>query len=109
MHTNNPFKPWGDYILSMDLFMPETELDDAKWKAFLELDRKMSEVVLQHNGSITACHGATRPGQAELIPTELRNGMYDMMKIMKRTLDPNNIMNPGKFGLDSAYVEQEKP
>jgi glycolate oxidase len=108
MHTNSPYRPWGDYILSMDLFMPEMELDDTKWKAFLELDRKMGEVALQHNGSITACHGATRPGVAELIPIELRNGMYDIMEIIKRAFDPNNIMNPGKFGLDSAYVEETK-
>jgi len=106
IHTNNPFRPWGDYALSFDLFLAETELDDAKWKAFLELERRMAEVALQHNGSLSAAHGATRPGTADLIPIELRNGMYDIMKIIKRSIDPNNIMNPGKFGLDSAYSEE---
>ncbi len=105
-YTNNPFRSWGDYLGEIDIFIPEMEFDDEKWKAFVELKRGLSEITLAHGGSITACHGATRPGDADLIPVELKNGMYDIMKMLKRSFDPNNILNPGKFGLDSAYEEE---
>jgi len=36
------------------------------------------------------------------VPTELGRG-FDVMLDIKRTLDPNNIMNPGKQSLDEAY------
>ena len=34
---------------------------------------------------------------------ELAEGQFDLMKSIKRMLDPNNIMNPGKYNLDEAY------
>ena len=34
-----------------------------------------------------------------------RHGSFDMMKKIKRMIDPNNIMNPGKYCLDEAYED----
>ena len=64
--------------------------------------REIAEVSLKYGGSITACHGATREGDAELVPEEMGSA-WPVVKAIKRALDPNNIMNPGKQSLDEAY------
>ena len=35
----------------------------------------------------------------------MAGGSFDIMKKIKRMIDPNNIMNPGKYCLDEAYDE----
>jgi glycolate oxidase len=101
-YTNAAYKPWGDYLVEIDVGIWEQRLDDENWAAWLNCKREISEVTLKYGGSISACHGASRAGDVELVPQELGGG-FDVMKKIKRALDPNNIMNPGKYLLDTAY------
>ncbi|HEX2411491.1 MAG TPA: FAD-binding oxidoreductase [Solirubrobacteraceae bacterium] len=101
-YTNGAYKPWGDYLVEIDVGIWEQRLDDANWEAWVRCKREIAEVSLKYGGSITACHGATREGDAELVPTEM-GASWAVVKRIKRALDPNNVMNPGKQMLDEAY------
>jgi glycolate oxidase len=101
-YTNGAFKPWADYLVEIDVGIWEQKLDDRTWDAWVSCKREISEVSLKYGGSITACHGATRAGDAELVPTEMGSS-WEVVKRIKRALDPNNVMNPGKQSMDEAY------
>jgi glycolate dehydrogenase FAD-linked subunit len=103
-YTNGAFKPWGDYLTEIDIGIWEMQWDDESWAAWVEAKRDIAAVAIEHGGSISACHGACREGEVDLVPLELGGG-FDVMKSIKRALDPNNVMNPGKYLLDSAYSE----
>ncbi len=101
-YTSGPGKPWGDYLVEIDVGIWEQRLDDETWAGWVACKREIAEVTLRHGGSITACHGATREGDAELVPAEMGSA-WEVVKRIKCALDPNNIMNPGKQSLDEAY------
>ena len=104
-YTNGAYKPWGDYLTEIDVGIWEQELDDESWAAWVQAKRDIAEVTVRHGGSISACHGACRAGEVDLVPLEL-GGQFDVMKKIKRVLDPLNVMNPGKYLLDQAYEEE---
>ncbi len=101
-YTSGPYKPWADYLVEIDVGIWEQRLDDDTWAGWVACKREIAEVALKHGGSITACHGATREGDAELVPTEMGSS-WEVVKRIKAALDPNNIMNPGKQMMDEAY------
>jgi glycolate oxidase len=101
-YTNGAYKPWADYLVEIDVGIWEQRLDEDNWRAWVRCKREISEVTLKYGGSITACHGATREGDAELVPTEMGSS-WEVVKRIKRALDPNNVMNPGKQMMDEAY------
>jgi glycolate oxidase len=103
-YTNGAYKPWGDYLTEIDVGIWEQELDDESWAAWVNCKRDIAAVALEHGGSISACHGSCRAGEVDLVPDELGGG-FEVMKKIKKALDPNNIMNPGKYLLDSAYED----
>jgi glycolate oxidase len=101
-YTSGAGKPWGDYLVEIDVGIWEQRLDEDGWRAWVSCKREISEVSLNHGGSITACHGATREGDAELVPREMGSS-WPVALAIKRALDPNNVMNPGKQSFDEAY------
>ena len=52
-YTNGSFKPWGDYLVELDVGIWEQELNDENWAAWVNLKREIAEVSLKHGGSIT--------------------------------------------------------
>ena len=101
-YTNGSHSPYGDYLVEIDIGIWEQELNDENWAAWTACKKEIAQVAIDHGGSITACHGATRAGEVDLVPQEL-GGAFEVMKSIKRMLDPNNIMNPGKYLFDQAY------
>lgn len=108
MYTGNPFRPWGDYLTEIDLGVNELEMTPEIWADWIAAKRKIAQISVQHGGSVSAAHGGQREGEVEVsVFEELKEGQYELMKQIKRMLDPNNIMNPNKYLLDAAYADKE--
>ena len=106
-YTNAAFKPWGDYLTEIDIGIWEQRWDEESWAAWVDAKREIARVAIESGGSISACHGSCREGEVDLVPLELGGG-FEVMKTIKKALDPNNVMNPGKYLLDEAYEEVER-
>jgi glycolate oxidase len=103
-YTNAAYKPWADWLVEADVGIWEQELEEETWRGWVDCKRAIAEATLRHGGSISAAHGSTREGDVELVPRDI-GANFDLMKKIKRTLDPNNVMNPGKYLLDLAYED----
>jgi len=79
----------------------EIPLEDKKdLEKLREVQRSMAETMLEFGGTMTAEHGV---GLWKAPYLELEKGhSIEVMRQIKRTLDPNNILNPGKMALDGV-------
>jgi D-lactate dehydrogenase (cytochrome) len=64
-------------------------------KRWDDVNAVVFEVVLRHGGSISAEHGVGIM-KRELLPDVKDKVAIDLMRTLKKTLDPNGILNPGK-------------
>ena len=90
-----PFGHLGDGNIHYNVTQPKgadrTEFL-ARWH---EVNEAVFAVVRKHGGSISAEHGIGVL-KRDLLPGVKDPVALDLMRALKRTLDPNNILNPGK-------------
>ncbi|MES1154998.1 MAG: FAD-binding oxidoreductase [Pseudorhodoplanes sp.] len=90
-----PFGHLGDGNIHFNVSQPEggdKQAFLAQWDAMNAL---VHGIVGKYHGSISAEHGIGRL-KRELLPKVKDAVALDLMRTLKRTLDPNNILNPGK-------------
>jgi len=64
----------------------------ARWD---EINDAINKIVLKHTGSISAEHGIGKL-KRDLLPKVKDPVALELMRSLKRMLDPNGILNPGK-------------
>ncbi len=80
------------HIHSGLLVKPEDPAEVLEMEAAM---REMNRLALDLGGSVTGEHGIGT-ARVEFMPLE-HGAAYELMKTIKRAIDPNNIMNPGKI------------
>ncbi|HEY3371292.1 MAG TPA: FAD-linked oxidase C-terminal domain-containing protein [Prolixibacteraceae bacterium] len=70
--------------------------DPGDVKIYQSLAREMAELVKKYRGSLSGEHGDGRL-RGEFIPLMLGKHNYELIRTLKHTWDPHNILNPGKI------------
>ena len=73
-------------------FIPKS---DEAWEKYQIALREIAKLATSLGGSISSCHGVGIEHRDNL-DLEFSKVALDIMKALKKTLDPDNIMNPGK-------------
>jgi D-lactate dehydrogenase (cytochrome) len=90
-----PFGHLGDGNIHYNVVQP-VGADKAGFLArWDDVNAAVFEVVARHGGSISAEHGIGVL-KRDLLPTVKDHVAFDLMRALKRTLDPKGILNPGK-------------
>ena len=90
-----PFGHLGDGNIHYNISQPvgaDAQAFLARWD---EMNEAVHQVVAKFGGSISAEHGIGVM-KRKLLPQVKDAVAIDLMRTLKRTLDPNNILNPGK-------------
>jgi D-lactate dehydrogenase (cytochrome) len=90
-----PFGHLGDGNMHYNVSQPVGADKAAFLTRWGAVNAVVDKVVLAHGGSISAEHGIGLLKHASL-PKVKDPVALELMRTLKRTLDPNNILNPGK-------------
>ncbi|MEM9234737.1 MAG: FAD-binding oxidoreductase, partial [Pseudomonadota bacterium] len=90
------FGHMGDGNIHYDILGPEGS-ENTEWReAAAPLERLVHDVVIAHEGSISAEHGIGQLKRDELAERKSPVEM-EMMRAVKAAFDPHGLMNPGKL------------
>jgi glycolate oxidase len=85
----------GDGNIHTNIMLEESERPQAE-----QAVREIFEAVLRMRGSISGEHGIGTT-KAAFLPLEAGEHALEAMRKIKKALDPNNILNPGKIFIDT--------
>jgi len=85
----------GDGNLHFNAFVPGRERTDGEARAAKDVSRVVHDIVHQFDGSVSAEHGIGQAKRDDLARYKSAIEL-DLMRTLKRALDPQNLMNPGK-------------
>jgi len=77
--------------------------DKKQWDAIRKISKDFIDLALRLKGTLTAEHG-TGMAKSPYIKKELGE-THDVMREIKKALDPNNIINPGKMGFEDSIKD----
>jgi FAD/FMN-containing dehydrogenase/Fe-S oxidoreductase len=69
---------------------------------YRQIANEVSALVLQFKGSLAAEHGVGI-ARTEFLRRQVGEEIYELMREIKRSFDPNNVFNPGKIISDGRY------
>jgi FAD/FMN-containing dehydrogenase len=90
-----PFGHVGDGNIHYNVIQPEGADKAAFLARWDEVNAVVFAVVKKFGGSISAEHGVGVM-KRDILPDYKDPVALDLMRALKRTLDPNGILNPGK-------------
>jgi D-lactate dehydrogenase (cytochrome) len=90
-----PFGHAGDGNIHYNVTQPPGADKEAFLARWHDVNTVVFEVVKKHDGSISAEHGVGVM-KRDILPKYKDPTAIELMRTLKRTLDPNNILNPGK-------------
>jgi FAD/FMN-containing dehydrogenase len=90
-----PFGHLGDGNIHFNFSVPKGGDNEAFLARWSEISRAVHDLVHQFGGSISAEHGVGIMKRDEIARYKSAEEI-DVMRMLKRTFDPNNVLNPGK-------------
>ena len=74
------------------------------WEKARKITSDLIDLTIELGGTLTAEHG-TGMAKSPFIGREIGEVGMEVMRTVKKALDPNNILNPGKMGLDDTVKD----
>jgi glycolate oxidase subunit GlcD len=74
------------------------------WEKARQITSDLIDLTIELGGTLTAEHG-TGMAKSPFISREMGEAGIEVMRAIKKALDPNDILNPGKMGLDDTVKD----